>query len=333
MRRRLVAAAAGMLIALALVEVVLRSAFGYHGIADPPIFRHDPELGWALLPNAHALQSQLDFAITIDTDRLGLRVPRENRGDGAAARRVAVLGDSFAFGWGVNGTDMFSTALERELRAGGRPYRVRTLGVPGYSTDQEYLQWRRLSPELQADAVVLLFHESDLSGNVEDSVLMGRVRYFKPRFQLLDGRLHAASTDARGKEGLPPRLWDRLKGPLQPLASYALAQTAFRKAVPVPDRAADDAAGRPLTDALLAALDEDVTSRHAYLLVALIPADPATTSVVKRICETHQIAFVDLAPAFRGQSGVELPYDGHWNARGHLIAARAVAAVIARRSP
>jgi hypothetical protein len=49
---------------------------------------------------------------------------------------------------------------------------------------------------------------------------------------------------------------------------------------------------------------------------------------VKTLCDAHEIGFVDLEPAFRGQSGFELPYDGHWNARGHLLAARAVAPLI-----
>src|SRR5205823_5303932 len=156
----------------------------------PRIFRYDPELGWTLQPHVHAWQSQLDFGITIDTDDLGLRAPpgRDAGEDRPPPRRVVVLGDSFAFGWGVDGEHMFSSALERELVGRPEKYSVRTLGVPGYSTDQELLQWRRLSPRLRVDRVVLLFHESDLPGNVQDSVVMGRVRYFKPRFTLVDGR-------------------------------------------------------------------------------------------------------------------------------------------------
>jgi len=328
--RRVLAPAAGIAFAAALVEILLRGALGYHGISDPQIFRHDSELGWTLLPHAHAWHSQLDFGITIDTDDLGLRTPpgRDARADRRPQRSVAVLGDSFAFGWGVDGGEMFSSALGRELTGRPETYSVRTLGVPGYSTDQEYLQWRRLSPELRADRVVLLFHESDLPGNVQDSVVMGRITYFKPRFTLVDGRLPPAATPVPDKQQPAPGLFDALKRPFGSLATYALAQTAFRKLVPVPDEPASDRRSTPLADALLAALDADVRATGASLLVALIPADAATARTVKAICDAHRIEFLDLEPAFHSQSGYELPYDGHWNARGHRLAARAVAPLI-----
>jgi hypothetical protein len=334
-RRRVLFAAASVLVAVALVELLLRAAFGYHGISDPRVFRHDPELGWTLQPNARAWHSQLDFGITIETDGLGLRTSPgvaaiENR---PPQRGVAVLGDSFAFGWGVDGGEMFSSALERELA--GRPERhaVRTLGVPGYSTDQEYLLWRRLAPQLRVAQIVLLFHESDLPGNVQGSVVMGRVTYSKPRFGLVDGRLQLAKGPVSDKQELAPGLFDSLKRPFGPLATYALAQTAFRKLVPVPDEPTTDIRSTPLADALLTALDEDIRAKGGSLLVALIPTDASTARIVKTICDAHRIAFLDLEPAFRGQSGVELPYDGHWNARGHLLAARAVAPLIGRQIP
>ena len=347
-RRRVLLIAASALFAVALAELVLRAAFDYHGISDPQIFRHDPELGWTLQPNAHAWQSQLDFGITIDTDALGLRTQsglvatRENR---PPSKNVAMLGDSFAFGWGVDGGEMFSSALERELAGRPEKYSVHTLGVPGYSTDQEYLLWRRLSPQLRVDQVVLLFHESDLPGNVQDSVVMGRFRYWKPRFDLAGGRgdtgTGVGTIAARlqsplavpDKQEIAPGLFDSLKRPFGPLATYALAQTGFRTLFPIPDQPAGGLRSTPVTDALLAALDDGIRAKGASLLVALIPADAATTRIVKTICDAHRIAFLDLEPAFRGQSGVDLRYDGHWNARGHLLAARAVAPSIGRQIP
>jgi hypothetical protein len=239
-----------------------------------------------------------------------------------------VLGDSFAFGWGVNGGEMFSSALERELAGRPEKYAVRTLGVPGYSTDQEYLLWRRLSPQLRVDQVVVLFHESDLPGNVQESVVMGRVTYSKRRFDLVDGRLRSSTRPVPDRQEHGPGFLDSMKRPFGPLATYALAQTAFRRLFPIPDQPDSDSRSTPLLDALLAALDEDIRAKGASLLVALIPTDAATARIVKTICDAHRIAFLDLEPAFRGQAGFELPYDGHWNARGHLLAARAVAPLI-----
>src|SRR6185503_20631245 len=93
-RRRVLIAAASAVMAVACAELVLRLTFGYHGLSDPRIFRHDPELGWTLEPNARAWHSQLDFGITIDTDGLGLRTQSNptSREKPPPQRRVAVLG-------------------------------------------------------------------------------------------------------------------------------------------------------------------------------------------------------------------------------------------------
>src|SRR5262249_13020862 len=101
--------------------------------------------------DAHVWQSGLDFGAWITTDQDALRVA-----DGADARAadlsrptLLVLGDSYAFGFGVSGDDMFAAALERELSDSRTPFRVRTAGVPGYATDQELLRWRRVAPAVK----------------------------------------------------------------------------------------------------------------------------------------------------------------------------------------
>ena len=168
---------------------------------------------------------------------------------------------------------------------------------------------------------------------------MGRVTYGKPRFELTGGGRDALTgvgniprLASRGpipdKQESASGVFDVLKRPLGPLATYALAQTGFRRLFPIPDLTGGDSRSAPLAEALLTALDADIRARGASLLVVLIPADAATARTVKTICDAHQIALLDLDSAFRGQSGVELPYDGHWNARGHLLAARAVAPLI-----
>src|SRR5262249_61941894 len=95
--------------------------------------------------DAHVWQSGLDFGAWITTDQDGLRVA-----DGAAARAadlsrptLLVLGDSYAFGFGVSGDDMFAAALERELSDSRPAFRVRTPEGPGYATAQDLMRGRR----------------------------------------------------------------------------------------------------------------------------------------------------------------------------------------------
>lgn len=83
--------------------------------------RHDPELGWANRPGRYLLAGA---PVTILED--GTRAPR---GD----PRVLVLGDSFAFGWGVAGGEAWPARLGATNAA-----------VLGYGLDQIVMQAERL---------------------------------------------------------------------------------------------------------------------------------------------------------------------------------------------
>jgi len=250
---------------------------------------------------------------------------------------LLVLGDSYAFGFGVAGADMFATALERELAGSPTPFHVRTAGVPGYATDQELLRWRRVAPVVRPRRVVLLFHQSDLIDNTRQSTVMGPERYYKPRFELRDGRLTLTGVPVHEKERLVPAgAEEPLKERLRPLALYALVQSALLRARPPQQRAADQAAlpadappeADAITAALVAALSRDVHDAGADLTVALVPAGEVVTARVAAVCRAQRIPFVDLGPAFAGARDVRLPYDGHWNARGHALAAHVLAAAL-----
>lgn len=335
-RRHLLVTAVSTLIALAFVEgVVLRGALGLRGLADLSIIQRDLEIGWSIAPNARTWHAALDFGLWVQTDALGLRAPIDERRAASqreGGQRILVLGDSFAFGWGVPDDRMFSSELERQLAARGH-YTVRTAGVPGYSTDQEYLLWRRLATQLRPAQVVLLLHRSDPPANVQDAAVMGKFVYPKPRFQIVEGRLQLSGVPVPDKRALAPdSVFEPVKRLLRPFATYTLVQSSLRSGVSLPWRAsapspqqAPSPEAYEMTAALLGALDADVRAHGATFFVALIPTDAAMTETLARICRTLGIPFLDLQAAFNGQKDVLLVHDRHWNAKGHGIAARAVA--------
>src|SRR5262249_15016993 len=148
-------------------------------------------------------------------------------------------------------------ALERELAGTATPYRVRTAGVPGYSTDQEYLLWRRLAGTVRPRRVLLLFHESDLADNLHASVTMGPARFYKPKFELRGGSLALTGVPAPPKDRIePPGALEPVKRWFRPFASYALLQAGIRRAGQL--GAADAGAGRdvvpPDADMMMSAL-------------------------------------------------------------------------------
>src|SRR5262249_61513937 len=128
-------------------------------------------LGGTVANTGHVWQSGLVYGVWTTTDRDGLRIADDAAADRPARPTLLVLGDSYAFGFGVAGGEMFAIALERELAGSLTPFHVRTAGVPGYATDQELLRWRRLAPVVKPRRAGLLFHQSDLVDNTRQSTV------------------------------------------------------------------------------------------------------------------------------------------------------------------
>jgi lysophospholipase L1-like esterase len=322
-----------MLGLLAVEYVLLRGALGYHGIVDAQVFEHDDELGWKLEPNVEALSSELEFAVTVRTDAMGLRTSGRTDVRRSGSRLVLVAGDSFAFGWGVEGDQTLSARLQAALAARGVQAAVINAGVPGYSTDQEYLLWRRLEPPLGPEAVVLLLSGNDPPADKESSVSMSGAIYSKPFFQVSNGALELHGVPVPGKEpAVVLSSLEPLKARLRPLAAYALGRRfnatlhapSASESGPEPATATDSI---PITGAILAAFNRELRAQGGKLLVALIPS-PTVRDALSQICNREGIAFLDLDPAFAGHPDWVFKYDGHWNARGHQGAADAIVSAL-----
>ena len=179
-------AVAAALSALLLLEGALR-LLGIHFPTIPQPERsdsgvpwtYDATLGWYRVPGTRstAYLGGPDAA-TVRINSLGFRggeVARERAPD---ELRVLVVGDSFAFGVGVDEAHTFSSELERRLAAiSGRPTQVLNLGVVGYSTDQEFLLLRDRGIPLNPDLVVLAMCDNDFLANTQDFLYH---RYYKP---------------------------------------------------------------------------------------------------------------------------------------------------------
>lgn len=144
-------------------------------------WEYDATLGWRNQPN----RSPEDFRgafFPVRTDAHGLRGTPHEYARIAGARRIVLLGDSFAWGWGVADSGSLCRQLERRLAA----CEVVNAGVPGYSSDQELLWLEREGVKYRPDLVLLQFCANDEGGNLEASHGM----YSKPYFQLDgEGRL------------------------------------------------------------------------------------------------------------------------------------------------
>lgn len=109
-------------------------------------FKHDPSLGWRHIPGLNARFTRHEFDVAVRTNSQGLRGPEIAPKHGP---RLAVLGDSFTWGHGVEEHERFSDLLA--LSAG---LDVVNFGMLAYGPVQYLLQLEEVL-EAKPDAVLI----------------------------------------------------------------------------------------------------------------------------------------------------------------------------------
>jgi hypothetical protein len=178
----LVALSTGLPLALAegAARVLLRPPAA--GPANgTPISQLSPTLGWATRPNGSQRIRREDFEVTVSINSRGLRGPDLPYEAVPGARRLAIMGDSFAHGYYAEEPETLRGRLAEALRA--CQVDVLNAGSPGYSTDQEWLYFDQEIQKYRPSEVTLLFYYNDLLFNVEG---MGTANREKPRFKVDD---------------------------------------------------------------------------------------------------------------------------------------------------
>lgn len=146
------------------------------GIGEP-----SPTLGWRLKKNAVGSSSRSGHLVEYRINSKGLRDDETPYEKPPGVHRIAVIGDSRTFGYGVMIDQHYSRLLEGYFR----DLEVINLGVSGYGIDQSFLlleeEGFRYSPDL---VIAYVSHFGDHRH-------VHRVRWGKPkpRFRLVDGRL------------------------------------------------------------------------------------------------------------------------------------------------
>lgn len=156
----------------------------------------------------------------VTTNSCGMRSPERPFSKTPHTYRIALLGDSFAFGWGVEQKESFAQRLEDNLNQiyeGKWHIEVLNFGVPGYSTFQEVYQFLDKGAEFQPDAIVVFFIQNDFGPpffirNIGAQSLVPSSQIAQIAMKLLDPH---APEKALLKAGLDPN------HSLQVLADYA----------------------------------------------------------------------------------------------------------------
>ena len=125
-------------------------------------YRPDGRLGFTLRPGARVRHADRDFSVAVAVNALGARGPERSRSKPPGTARILLLGDSFAFGWGVEQHETFGARLERLLSERVGPVEVLSAAVPGWSIDQQALYLRAQGLALDPDLILLAASENDL---------------------------------------------------------------------------------------------------------------------------------------------------------------------------
>jgi lysophospholipase L1-like esterase len=246
--------------------------------------------------------------------------------------RIAVLGDSTSFGWGVRHRDAYPTLLADRIRQQtGQAVTVRNFSVPGYGATQELAAWRRHAAAFKPHLLVLHYDHNDADGpgmlpadfippEYGDNVFRSALLKFVLR-RLRALRNHHAYETTDASTGRTIKVFDgyQVEGPNYDdhiEAHRQLAQLTKNRGIPVVV-VLFDADPQPVNDL---AGDPHYQTLHARLI---------------SLWAGLGFHVLDLYPAYQnlmrqeGRQAVESfwlsPQDKHPNPRGHQWIARQVA--------
>ncbi|MHC4512700.1 MAG: SGNH/GDSL hydrolase family protein [Planctomycetota bacterium] len=172
--KKLLLVPVGIVLALVFAEVViqivgdpreaanaefLRTTLPHYRLANLGLIATDPDprIRFTLSPG---FETRIGDDLYRVND-LGLRGGPVPLRKPAGTRRILVLGDSYAFGFGVDEREAVGAQLQEELREDFPDVAVLNMAVPGYQTGQELARLERDGLRLQPDLVILVYYAND----------------------------------------------------------------------------------------------------------------------------------------------------------------------------
>ncbi|MGQ0570258.1 MAG: SGNH/GDSL hydrolase family protein, partial [Armatimonadota bacterium] len=156
---RLAALALAALVAFGVAEVGVRIVSPQR--TAPALYAYDARVGSIPVPNQRGRVTLPGvYSYSYANDALGLRLTGIVVRDTARAR-ILVLGDSFAYGVGVNNHETFAYLLEQRLSQAGLSAAVMNAGNGGKGTDYALRFFETIGQELKPALTLLFFFAND----------------------------------------------------------------------------------------------------------------------------------------------------------------------------
>lgn len=354
MKKNLILVVVSLVIALALAEVVLRLVgvdrvkfqekprLGWVNVPENVWVEHHPVLGWYSQKNKAALLDSPNFPqVIVHTNSAGFRGTREYAIEKpAGVIRIAALGDSFVFGFGVRDQETFSAVLESY----GKSREVLNLGVPGYGIDQIYLSYKEIAKQYHPDVVLIGIFPEDFWRCTRSFADSGHV---KPYFSLpSNGKLVLHNVPVPPPFSLTSDQFPPLVEPnkLQKLLNKSiLYRIAKKPAIKLaknmrlidPDSTDEWRVGRAILSQMIKEIRKDGVTP---ILVLMPPKDWAESTrrtslerSIRRFADREKVDLINLRPEFNdavakdGLAAYYIKDDWHWTPKGHALTAQTIA--------
>ncbi len=299
-------------------------------------------LGWKGIPFKQG-QFQTEGSLShIELNSRGFR--DRDHGDVAPAgkKRILLLGDSFAWGYGVEFSDIFFEVLQQDSNR----YEFINTGHCGYGSDQHILMLKMVADDYSPDAVVLMFVLNDFAYLTQSSAY----GYAKPYFRLSDKGLELKNNPVpktekeissdKGpkkekfnrkylyKHSLLFKLFEDSREDLQYRLGMKDANEFFK----------EDHVKWLLGKKILGEIKLFCDREGMELVLCIIPnklqlytfydaGDPQR--MIEKFCRDHGIPCLDMLENFRSRDKkLYFDYDPHWNKEGHLLASELLGAFL-----
>ncbi|MCR8922307.1 GDSL-type esterase/lipase family protein [Dasania sp. GY-MA-18] len=340
------------LLAIEFILAKYNSSIANSSHISANLLRYHPTLGWTLTPNWQGQHQHHDFNASYSTNLLGFRGELSNFNQ-AQANSLAIVGDSFSFGLGVNDDQTFSSLINQQVAN-----RVLNLSIPGYSTDQQLLLIKDMAPRLKAQHYVLFFY---LGNDYLDIMLSYPLQaaQAKPLYTLLQQQLQLTNTPVpktpkkTSTNSLRLSINQTLSQQHTPLIKLRQRSLLLQRLLPAPryDPVTTQALfaqyysdNSRLLTALLKELQQQLQQQGASLTVASLPnntylqaplsADGLLQAYIEgqlqTICQQLSLDYWNLAQQLQqlylaqGQPQWYYPHEGHLNPQGHQIIAQLI---------
>lgn len=288
--------------------------------------RFDERRGWASRPSLR--NEQVFGDKVLNTNAAGFRGTREYALEKQPKTlRIAVLGDSFAFGDEVSDDETYPAQLQRAMRDA----EVINMGVHGYGHDQMLLLFEEEGMRYRPDIVVLSFVAADVARN-----LLTFRDYAKPSFLLESGTLRL--------RGVPvPRPEHFLREHRFQPSSLALLEILRERFSRDPNTLRSQA--HKLTAAILDRLGERCRAIEATYLLFYIPTyseveEPTLWAAERDFFDSYcsrerRVSCASALPSFLDQvdRGQSFEHTGHWDAAGNQVIAESLRTHLCERTP